>query len=737
MKRLGISGLTLILLVYLAPILFADGLIVLPPPPPHRPPYTPLAIKYHRVSVEIKDGIAFTHIDQVFHNPNSMQLEGTYIFPIPENASISRFSMYIDGEETKAELLDRDKARKIYEDIVRRTRDPAILEYFGRDAFRARVFPIPPRGDKRIKLTYSEILTADEGMYHYRYPLNTERFSSAPIKEVSIAVNIQSKISIANVYSPSHKIDVNRKGAYEASCSFEQKNVKPDTDFDLFYTVSEREFGVNLISYAGEGGEDGYFLLMFAPKIDIKPDRVVEKDIVLVIDTSGSMKGKKIEQAKSALWFCTQSLNPGDRFNLITFATDVRTLFDDSSGDGPLMPANKENVNAAKEFIDRIEAVGGTNMEAAFRESLALAKSAEEGRPFIIVFLTDGRPTVGEADEKTLVKRISHWKTGRPRLFVFGVGNDVNTHFLDEISKENSGTSMYVREREDLEVKVSSFYTKIASPVLSEPKYEISGIKIYDTYPKELPDFFKGSEVMVLGRYSGAGSKAIRLTGMVGRDKKEYAYEGTFEAEKGTNDFLPRLWATRKIGYLLGEIRLHSENKELVDEVVRLSKKYGIMTPYTSYLVLEDERRIQARGGRREVPFRDLLRAPTESEWRGTEMAREAWKMPAGAPAMKASEDLKNMSIVRSLSPEMGGGGRMDFAKKLIKNIGDKSFYKSDGKWVDSTYKSKMKTEKITFMSDEYFELLKKHPEAGKYFALGDKVIVVLEGKAYKVTPEK
>jgi Ca-activated chloride channel family protein len=309
-----------IALVLVPASVFAQGRII--PPPTIVPPVRidPFSISSMYIDVEIDRQVASTTIEQVFHNEINRNLEGTYLFPIPENASISKFTMWMNGEEVEGEVVEAGKARRIYEDIVRRSRDPGLLEYVGRDLFRARVFPIPANGDVKIKIIYEEILKYDAGLVEYRHPLKFDRNTVKKIGEVSMAVEIDSDVAIKSLYSPSHDIDTKLRGK-RASCGFEMSDAILDRDFVLYYTVSTDDVGLNL-------GNDGYFMMLLSPGRLGDAGKVVAKDIVFVLDKSGSMKGKKIEQAKDALAYCVESLNDADRFNIVLFSTNVTTYKD-------------------------------------------------------------------------------------------------------------------------------------------------------------------------------------------------------------------------------------------------------------------------------------------------------------------------------------------------------------------------------------------------------------------------
>ena len=261
-------------------------------PPVQVIPY--LTVKYHHVEVTIENQVATTRIDQVFINDYDREIEGTYIFPLPEDAAISTFDMWVDGKKLEGRVLPKDEARRIYEEIVRGRRDPALLEYVGRNAFQARIFPIPARGEKRVQIEYSQLLAADNGLVKYVYPLNTEKFSPKPLKDVSVSVQIKAAQAIKSVYSPSHDVAVTRQGERQAVASYEATNVRPDKDFVLYYSTSGDDVGLSLLTYR-PSGEDGYFLLLAAPKVEIDASKVVPKDVILVLDTSGSMEGQEAD----------------------------------------------------------------------------------------------------------------------------------------------------------------------------------------------------------------------------------------------------------------------------------------------------------------------------------------------------------------------------------------------------------------------------------------------------------
>ena len=654
-----------------------------------------MSIKYHKVSVSIDDQIATTKVDQVFINNSPLEIEGTYIFPLPEGVVMTRFVMYVEGKPLEAEFLDSDTARQIYEEIVRNRKDPAILEYVGRGAFRARVYPILPWGEKRIQLEYSEVLPYDAGLCKYEYPLNTEKFSYMPLELAEVVVDLSSHVPIKSIWSPSHenKIAVDRWSENTARIVYAEENVTPDIDFSLYYTVSAEDFGLNLMTYR-EPPDDGFYVLMAAPKYEVSAEEVVNKNIVFVFDTSGSMvSDDKIGQAKDALEFCVRKLNERDEFNIISFSSSIRKF--------SLEPvrADEINVQSALRYIDNLSATGLTNINDALLEGLDQISLASNSLSMII-FLTDGLPTMGVTVNEQIIKNVTSTNEMTARLFVFGVGYDVNTILLDELALQNGGVSAYVRPEEDIEATISTFFSKVSNPVLSDVALDFGFINTFDRYPTQLPVLFAGSQLREFGRYRNSGDTAVTLSGMAGGRFREFSYDARFMAENTENDFIPRIWASRKIGYLIDEVRRNGETPELVEEIEALSIKYGIINEYISMLILEDEPLPPgAFGGQfAEQEGKNAVDAST---------AMRDWKDSDVAPTGAQGED--------------------------VKIVGSKIFILKNGVWTDAEYESGAPSVVVQYASDSYFALLANEPELGKYFALGTEVVFLYNDELYRI----
>jgi Ca-activated chloride channel homolog len=711
------------------------------PRPLPRPVPIPNALPVKSISIDtrINGQVATTHLEQVFRNDTPYTLEGTYFFPIPETASIVEFAIWENGKKLVGEVRTREEARRIYDEIVRRQRDPGLLEYAGKDLFQASIFPIPPNSDKKLEMTYSQVLKAESATVAYRYPLGTGRNlwnRPVPLNEdvrrnmptqkfgtVSGKIEIVGREALRNIYSPSHQVEVKRKGEREAVVSFETSS--NDNDFQLFYGLSNNDFGMSLLTYR-EPGKDGYFLLQISPKDNITESELVNKDIVFVLDTSGSMADEgKMEKARNALLFGVRTLRDGDRFNVINFAGEEH-LFEDK-----LIAANADGRRRGEEFVKKLQPNGGTNINDALRAALKQFDSSD--RPKMLVFMTDGLPTVGESNVEKIIKNAKEIKVEGLRMFTFGVGYDVNTMLLDKLAEENSGTADYVEPKEDLEIKVSSFFTKVNSPVLTGLEMDFGGVQTDLMYPRSLTDIFKGTQLTILGRYrnsSDLNNITIHLKGKTGRETRTFNYSNLdFPLRADKHEFLPRLWATRRVGWLIEQIRSNGENKELRDEIVDLGTRYGIVTPYTSYLATENNFQIDGSSGGGVGGGRGNLRLSN----------RALKSMPAqitGQGAVTASKDAKEKQETVTVTGDSDNEALKVDGQTVVRKVGVKTFYLENGVWIDSEFKEEAKSPetRLQFASNEYFELVAKEKALAQFFALGEQVVVVWKGRVYRIT---
>ena len=694
-----------------------------------------LPVKSIMIDTKISGQVATTRVEQVFRNDTPHTLEGTYFFPIPETASIVEFSIWENGKKLVGEVRSREEARRIYDEIVRRQKDPGLLEYAGKDLFQASIFPIPGNSDKKLELVYSQVLQAESGTVSYRYPLGTGhnlwnrqngfddvargQLQKQKYGTISGKVEITGREALRNIYSPSHKIDISNRGERNSVVTFE--TTTSDDDFQLYYGLSNDDFGLTLLTNR-EPGKDGYFLLLLSPKDEVADRELVNKDIVFVVDTSGSMAEEgKIDKARAALLFGIRTLRDGDRFNVINFAGEEHLM------ERGLIAADAKGKRRGEDFVNKLRPTGGTNINDSLIASLKQFEN--NSRPKMLVFMTDGLPTVGETNIDRINANAQKVKTTDVRIFPFGFGYDVNTALLDKLGSENGGISDYVQPKEDLEIKVSNFFTKVSSPVLSDIELDFGGADVELMYPRKLTDIFKGMQLTVIGRYKNSGDirgATITLRGKTGHETRSFSYPNLeFPSREEDNDFLPRLWASRRVGWLVEQVRLNGETRELRDEIVELGTRYGIVTPYTSYLATDGTMQNAA---------------PTDTAQLRSISRQAAAKMDArsGADAVRQSvqQNISQMNV------QILDAAKSAETQVIVRNsaqnqfVARKNFFNQSNVWVDAEFKPEARQTEVNlkFASDEYFAVLAREKGLAQYFALGEEVVVVWKNQVYRVT---
>jgi Ca-activated chloride channel family protein len=769
-RRLIVPSLALIALACAAQLAPAQGLII------DRRPHIPINRSYEirdvSIDARVRDQVAEVQVSQTFHNPGSNTIEAEYLFPLPEEGAIQNFVLLVDGREMPGRLLAKDEARRIYEEIVRSKRDPALLEYMGRGMYRTSVFPIPAGAERKVTLRYTQLCKRERDVVEFVYPLSTQRFTSKPIQRLSLTMRIESRDAIKSLYSPIYDTQISRAGDHEAKVELTLRDTIPTQDFRLVYTLADGSLGATVLSYRPSDSEDGYFLLLASPEVKAPDERPRPKSVVFVLDRSGSMAGKKIEQAKNALTFVLNNLRDDDTFNIIAYDDRVETYKPE------LQRYSSTTRDEAARFVSNIHEGGSTNINDALKSALAMVQ--DESRPSYVIFLTDGLPTAGETAEMKIAENAKQANKAHVRLFAFGVGFDVNARLLDRLSGGNFGTSEYVRPDEDIEKHVGAFYGKMTRPVLASLAIEMSGTDVNRTYPRDIPDLFEGGQLVWVGRYRQPGRTTVRLSGKIASERKsvEFPAELASSGQGTRHDFVERLWAIRRVGFIIDQIDLNGQNKELTDELVSLSTKYGILTPYTSFLA--DERvNLHARSDNAMQAGRNLTQLHvTEGRFgvaqRGakqeylnadkSDLARSNAgvydSVTAAAPASPGAGGqvlAGRMNAPRAGGAGMGGGmGGMGMRSGTmmgsasgpqsnstvanVRQLGNKTFYRKANRWVDAEVKPEddAKAKTVEQFSEEFFKIARtQSAEMNQYLTFPEAVTVNLNGQVYRIDPPK
>ena len=590
MRRI-IAVLVVLLLVLLLGVPAWAGVLL-----PSTSPGAPLKIRKEQITIRISNQVMQTVVDQVFENQTGAEVDATYVQRLPEGAAVSGFATWVGGKKIESRVEEKAAAAATYEKDRRAGGAPALLARSDKERFSMRVARIPAGQTRRIEVRYEGILDYRSGTISLGVPLKPDGMA-VPRDELTVAVEIVDSKEISGVRSTTLPVQTERVSSNRWRVRYQTRAVAPARDLELRYDVRSRDLGLTFLTHR-TAGDDGYFMLIAAPQ-ELTQDRdIVKKDVVFVYDTSGSMMGEKIRQTRGALKKCLAHMNTGDRFGIVAFSDAI------SPFRSTLQPLTPTVARDAEAFVERLDPTGGTNIHLALTEGMKLlADSDGSERPKVIIFLTDGQPTAGVTDSEAILSAVeSQNAKRRARIFTFGVGADVNRTLLERLGREQRGAVDFIQTGVDLEQTVAAFYAKIARPVLADLAIAFGTVTTAMTYPNVLPDLYKGSQLLLVGRYRGQGTMKARLTGALNGASKRYGFEAVFPAESQDHGFLPRLWAQRRVDYLLAQQRMHGEASELRAEVVRLGTRYHIATPYTSLVASAPEARVASLSPARVKP---------------------------------------------------------------------------------------------------------------------------------------
>ena len=562
-----------------------------------------VVIEEVRAHVSIAGQAATTTLEVDVRNPRAQRAEAVLLLPVPAGAAISGFDFAGAAAAPSARLLARDEARRTYDAIVARIKDPALLEFAGHDLVRSSVFPVPPGGLQTVRVTYQQLLVADGDRIDYALPRSESLASTVPWR---IEVDLRADAPISLVFSPSHDLEtLERSGRHVVLRSRGTAASTAPGPFRLSYLRERDGVTASVLAYPDEDHGGGYFLLLAGlPAKTGAANLHMPREVTLVIDRSGSMAGEKMEQARAAALMVLEGLGAGEVFNIVDYADQVESF-------APRPVAKSEaTMVEARRYLRALQAVGGTNLHEALARTLG--QDHTTGTLPLVLFLTDGLPTVGVTSEVAIRDMVAAANTSERRIFSFGVGSDVNVPLLDRLAGITRAVSTYVLPGEDVEVKVGSVFRKLAGPVLANLELEtvdedgaVTTRAVRDLLPQRIPDLFEGDQLVLLGRYLGDQPVHFRLEGSAAWGRRTFSF-GFDPARASTrNYFVPRLWATRQIAFLVDEIRQGGaevaaipraagnpairdpRREELVEEILRLSTRFGVLSEYTAFLATE------------------------------------------------------------------------------------------------------------------------------------------------------
>jgi Ca-activated chloride channel homolog len=686
-------------------------------------------------------------------------MEVSFCFPLPYDGAIDQMTFMVDGKEYEAKLLPAKEARDIYLSHVRRNEDPALLEWIGTGMFKTSVFPVPPGAERKVTIEFTQLLRHSDRLTDFLYPLATAKFTAQPIKRFSFNASIVSKAKIKSVYSPTHPIKVERPDDHRALVELEATDTIPSSDLRLLFDISGDQVGASLISYRPDPTEDGYFLLLASPEVQSASTASPPKTVIFTMDRSGSMSGKKISQAQEALRFVLNNLSPGDLFNIVVYDSQVESFRPE------LQRFDEESRKRALGFVDSIYSGGSTNIGEALTTALQMIQDPE--RPSYLLFLTDGLPTSGETNEMKIAELAKQKNAHRTRMINFGVGYDVNSRLLDRLSRDNFGQSEFVRPDEDIEQVVSRLYRRMSTPIMMDVDLQFQMETAADDavpvinriYPRQMLDLFAGQQVVVVGRYKTPGDVRVSIKGTVADEPAQFSFSGTLVESSPDQSFafVETLWAVRRIGEIIDQLDLSGQNEELIAELVGLSTKYGIMTPYTSFLADESASMMELASESENLDrarnnlSMQLSVADGQSGFEQRAAKKSYREADQAAPAFGGFGGL-GFSSSAAASPSPGGrnsglgaGGAPSQTppESAVWNIGNQALYKRGNIWVAENVKDvdlqrdQSKIQVIERFSDEYFQLIAENDSTQNAILaqqpVGHELLVIFRGQVYHI----
>ncbi len=571
-------------------------------------------LKHTDVNAQISGFIARVTVVQEFSNPTSDKIEAVYTFPLPEDAAVDRMEMKIGERLIVGEIHRREEARKIYDDAKAAGHVASLLDQERPNIFTQAVANIEPGAEVKITISYTQLLKYEAGSYKFFFPtvvgprympgapigkegagtkLDTDAVPDAskispPITpkgtrsghDISIKVSINAGVTLQKATCETHATDMTFPDSTSAVITLKDKATIPNKDFVLNYQVAGKEIQSGLIVHAPENGKGGFFTLIMQPPMVPKKNQITPKEMVFVIDTSGSQQGEPIKKSKETMLYCLKNVNPGDTFNMIAFSNGLRKLFETAQ------PYNAENLAAAEKFLTECEANGGTEMLPAVKA--ALEPAADPKRLRIVVFFTDGY--VG--NDMALIDCVQK-NRGNARMFPFGIGSSVNRFLLEKMGEAGRGTAEVVLLNSDSKGIIEKFYNRIRSPLLTDISLDWHGLPITaeDMYPSIAPDLFAAQPLILKGRYTGAAKGEITVKGRLGGKPWSETIQVELPAAEKDNDSLASIWARAKVEDLMDKDWLGAQegkpNPNIKEDVIKVALEYSLMTQYTSFVAVD------------------------------------------------------------------------------------------------------------------------------------------------------
>jgi Ca-activated chloride channel family protein len=704
---------------------FSSG-ILLSAPDDRKPAQYPVLVSEH-IDVAAEASSAVTTVEQVFLGPSSFVPSVSCVFPVPKGSTVSGFTVAIDDDAVNAEHLDASEARALCMEKVRSSKDASFLAFSASDLFRFTLPSFSPNERKRVVISFTSTLSFQDAPDEYVFPLNTHGLNPGNRHDVKISVRVKKDHSPLSLRSLTHPVSVSDEG--ETLCAvYSGSNIVPDSDFRLMINRTDAASDCIFKTYREEGA-DGYFFFECRPPVNCA---AMERDVTFLLDVSGSMAGKKIDAALKAISSCIDKLTDADRFQVISFGSSASALF------GSISRADAAHRLAARSFLGRVSASGGTNLDEALK--LAFESNKDSLRLSQIVLITDGMPSAGETSEDILAEQVRKASKSNTRFYCVGFDYDFSSRLLERFSGAAGGRTVCLDSAGDIGRGLDVFLESIRFPLLSGITVTVKGMKTSGCAPASVPDLFAGGSVAFCGRYAGEGTATLVVQASASGKSRTFVYPLSFPSVSATHFYIAPIWASRRAGELLSRMRLRGESFETSSELVSLSRSTGMFPLSSRYYTAEDEARRESRG---ELAAGDMtIGAVGSSSSQMTVYKNEirVLKSPGGADGVRAVSMIGAASAADNADDAYRAMGEtsspaVQNPAEIRRNNGAVFFHAKKG-WIDPRVQTApgYPVRKILFASDEYFDLLNQEPGIERILSSGNRIRFVYRNRIFEIS---
>jgi len=627
-----------------------------------------------RTEVTVSETYVAYRSDQTFFNDNEFPLEGVFLFPLDKVRFGVKPEVRVNGVPHPSNVVPPEEFFPTLRKYTAAMQDPSLLSLAGRTVLVVQPVNIGVRQQRTFRIQFQQPTCIQDNQFELALPLDGERYSLGPVGEIDILVRFKLSRPLRTIFSPTHHLSIARESPHRCLVSSRGESKRIRNDFRILATFSGEDVDFRLFARK-DSAQKGTFMAFIAPPLLTAGEKEPDKDVVFLMDRSGSVGTANLALSKQAVTAALERLRPGDRFNVLTFGTRTSSLED------RLVTANDDNIIRAVRFVNSAVAGGGSDLYNAL--IAALEQFTSRRRPSMVLMAGDGRPTIGMTSPDEIIENLGRLNKFGARVFALAVGDGADLTFLDKVAQTTRGSSFQLSGKEPFHDELNRFLARISPPTVSQISMSFQDTTAEEVVPNPIPDLFSEEGIIVFGRFTDAQAESgkVRLKAIEKGRPQSFVRTVKFPSEAGDGrHYIPDIWAMRQIALLLERERFKGPERETQDKMARLAREFG-------------------------------------------------FKMPSGAGRSTADSGELFWQFKTSLVPE-------DVESDLVRRVQGRVFYREGVTWVDAEYRGEAFVQTVRFLSDEYFALLKEHPQLGSFFALGPEIVLVRPTGVLRVTTD-